>query len=525
MKLKTLVADKLSDRGVEFLKKKCSVTVKTGMNEKELVKEISRYDAMIVRSATKVTPKVIKAAKKLKIIARAGVGVDNIDIDAATQAGIVVVNSPTGNILAAAELAMSHIFALARNIPQANMSMHQCKWEKKLFMGTQVAEKTLGIVGFGKIGQLVGRAAAGVGMNLLIYDPLISEELASNAGGRLVSMDELLRNSDFITLHVPKSERTYHLISKKEFKKMKSGVRIVNCSRGGVIDEEALVDAIKKGKVAGAALDVFEKEPPGRCELIEMPNVIMTPHLGASTQEAQINVALDVARQVVAFFEGEFPTSAVNMPSIKPEIMETHQPYFELARKLGVLHSGLISGTVGSVEIRYQGSVSKMQTELITRYFLVGLLQSRYDEVNVVNAQALLEDRGVDLSVTASDRMTRFADYITARVITKDEAHEAGGTLTVNNMPRIVDIDGYAFDLAPEGLVLLATHHDQPGVIGKVGMLLGKKDINIAGMQVGRESVRGNAIMALNLDDEVTPEVMKTMKRYKEIKKVYMISF
>jgi len=522
-KPKVLVSDKLSDEGLQILSGSCDVVVKTGLKEPELVKEIPKYDALMVRSGTKVTAKIIAAAKNLKIVARAGVGVDNIDIAAATQAGIIVVNSPTGNILAAAELAMGHIFALARNIPQADRSMREGRWDRKLYMGSQLAEKTLGIVGFGKIGFLVGKAAAGVGMNILVYDPVVSEEHAKRVGGRLVSLDYLLRHSDYITLHVPKIPMTYHMIGEPQFKIVKKGVRIVNCSRGGIIDEAALAKALKSGKVAGAALDVFEKEPPEKSELFSIPNVVMTPHLGASTVEAQVSVAVDVARQVLDFFDGRFPSSAVNMPSVKPEILESHKPYFLLAEKIGGLLAGLLDSTMTSVSIRYEGKVAEMEMDLITRNLLVGLLHSRYEDVNVVNAPLMIKERGIEMEQSSSESRTRFNDLIVVEVKTKNSPHRVAGTLSIERLPRIVDIDGYAFDLAPEGMFLLVRHRDQPGMIGKVGTLMGNKDINIAGMQVGRESKRGNALMAILVDEEVSPEVMKSIKRFKGVTSTCMI--
>lgn len=526
MKPKVLIADKLSDAGIDILKKKCTVTVKTGMKESELVKEIPKFDAMVVRSGTKVTKKVIKAAKNLKIVARAGVGVDNIDIPAATEAGILVVNSPTGNILAAAELAVGHMFALARHIPQADSSMRQGRWDRKKYVGTQLAGKTLGIVGVGKIGKLVCRDALGIGMKVLVYDPVVSEDEASRFGATLVSMNELLKKADYITLHVPKSPRTHHLISTAQFGKMKKGVRIVNCSRGGVIDEEALLAAIEKGKVAGAALDVYETEPPGADNpLLENPSVVLTPHLGASTAEAQLNVATDVAGQVLEFFDGKFPSSAVNMPAISPEILETHQPYFELANKIGALHSAIMKGSISSVTIKYEGGISNMETDLVTRNFLIGLLKSRFDDINIVNAPVLFKERGVDITESSVDRRTRFTDLIIAEVQTGKTKHTVSGTLSVTGEPRIVSIDGYTFDLAPEGLCILSMHKDQPGVIGTVGTLLGSNDINIAGMQVGRETVRGQALMVINVDDEVPPELLKEIKKQKHINTVDLVSF
>lgn len=520
-----LVSDKLAQEGVEILRKKCDVTVKTGLPEDELIKIIPKFDALLVRAATKVNAKVIAAAKNMKIIGRAGVGVDNIDVEAATKAGILVVNSPEGNILSAAEHAIALMMSLARNVPQANASMHEGKWEKNKFVGVQVSEKTLGIVGFGKIGKLVGERAAGLGMRLLVADPYTTEEAAARIGAKLVDMKTLLKEADYITFHVPKSSETYHLCSTGEFKKMKTGVRIINCSRGGVIDEAALFEAISGGKVAGAALDVFEKEPLEKSPLLSLPNVIVTPHLGASTAEAQLNVAIDVAKQFLDYFDGLPPTAAVNMPAIKPEMLRLNQPYFTLAEKLGALMAGLLDDSVESIEVTYEGAFAEMQTNVITRYFLMGLLKPRFsDSVNVVNAPILFKSRGVKLAEASIGRDSCNIDAMSVAVTTREVTRTAAATL-VNGETRIINLDGFKIDLVTEGNVLAIAHTDKPGMIGRVGTLLGDRNINIAGMQVGREKVRGKAVMALRVDDDVPQAVIKALKEIPGIRSVKLIVF
>ncbi len=526
MSYEILVADRLSDEGVDLLREKFNVTVQTGMTEDQLVEAAPKYHAILVRSATKITRRIIEAATNLKIIARAGVGVDNIDVPCATHHGIFVVNSPTGNTLAAAEHTVAHMFALSRGIPGADRSMREGKWDRKTYIGTQITGKTLGLIGFGKIGSAVGKRAIGVGMNVLVFDPITTEDQVRKLGARLVSMEELFAESDFISLHVPKSERTYHMISTAQFARMKDGVRIINCARGGVIDENALVDAIESGKVAGAALDVFEKEPLDTgSRLFGHPNIFLTPHLGASTLEAQVTVAIDVAQQVKLFFEGQFPTTAVNMPAIKPEILESHKPYFDLAEKMGILHAGILDDSVFSINVTYTGALIEMETSLITRHFLVGLLRSRYSDINLVNAPDMLKESGVSLTETMSGTRSRYHDQITTQVVNRKSTHIVTGTLTAADGPRIVNIDGYSFDFSPHGRIMLATHRDMPGIIGKVGTLLGDRDINIAAMQVGRESVRGRAIMSISIDDDLSAEVQNAILGFPGVETVSVIMF
>ncbi len=521
-----LIADKIAEEGIGILRSKCEVTVQTGQTEDELVKSVAKYDAIMVRAATKITAKVIAAGKNLKILGRAGVGVDNIDVNAATEAGIFVVNSPEGNIVSAAEHTIALMMSLARNIPQANSSMHEGKWDKSKFVGGQVMDKTLGIVGFGKIGRLVGERAVGLGMKVVIADPYTPESAAERIGAKLVDKELLFKEADFITFHVPKSPETLNMCSTEEFKLMKKGVRIINVSRGGVVNEAALAQALKAGKVAGAALDVFSQEPLGESELLGFPNVITTPHLGASTIEAQENVAIDVAKTMVEFFDGNPVTTAVNIPAMKPEIMKLNQPFFVLAEKLGVLLSGIRESSIESIDVVYQGGVADLQTSFITRYLLMGILKSHIpDSVNVVNAPILLKNRGVKITETTSGNGSRFSDLVSATMhLAGGLTHSASATI-LNGETRIVSIDGFDIDMIPQGNVLVVRHMDQPGMIGKVGMLLGKSNINIAGMQVGRKKVRGDAVMGLTVDDELPEDVMKKFAKIDGVKSVKLIVF
>lgn len=527
MKHKIFVSDSLAEQGVELLEKHFSVRVKTGLSEAELCKALEGFHGLVIRSATRVTPKLIAAAKSLKIVARAGVGVDNIDLDAATRAGIVVVNSPQGNTLAAAEHTLAMLMSMARNIPAADRSMREGKWERKAFTGAELFQKTVGVIGLGKIGAIVAQRAGALGMNVIAHDPFAGPDLAESLGLSLVSFNALIKNSDFITIHVPKSASTHHLIGAPQFKAMKTGVRIINCSRGGVIDEDALLRAIASKKVAQAALDVFEKEPlASDSPLLACKELILTPHLGASTQEAQINVAIDVAKQIRDFFNGVPPKSAVNIPSIKPEILDSHKPFFELAEKLGYFQAELLDGNVKEIIITYYGNTCKKETQLITRYCLVGFLKPKFqDSVNFVNAPLLTQARGVKLVEVHSENPSKFSDMISVEVVTDNRRRVASGTIFNGTDIRIVNVDGYWFDLIPKGSILFVTHKDRPGIIGKVGTLLGDRNINIAGMQVGRESARGNAVMALSVDDSITDKVIKELQKIEGLDTCKLLTF
>jgi D-3-phosphoglycerate dehydrogenase len=525
MKCNVLVSDALADAGIDVLRESCNVTVKLGLTEAQIVKEIGKYHGLVVRSGTRVTKKIIKAARNLKIIARAGVGVDNIDAAAATDAGIVVINSPRGNTLSAAEHALSLMMAMVRNIPAADRSLRQGQWDRKTFVGTEVFHKTLGLLGLGKVGGVVAERAMAMGMKVIAFDPFASEEHAKRIGVGLVGFTTVLKQADIISLHMPHTRDTHHLIGAKELRIMKKGVRIVNAARGGLIDEDALFKALVSGKVAQAALDVFENEPATDNPLLTLPNVIATPHLGASTMEAQVNVAVDVARQIVDFFNGIPPKSAINMPSVKPEIIASHKPYFELAEKIGLFHAQLLDGNIQSIHITYAGRSAGMETELITRYLLVGFLRpTMQDSVNFVNAPVLISNRGVKLTETTVEQAAKYKDLITVKVVTSKRTREVAGTLYDMDEIRIVMVDDYWMELVPQGHVLYVRHKDQPGLVGKVGTLLGDRNINIAGMQVGRENVRGRAIMCLTIDDDISKETIEALSKIKGVASVRLLT-
>lgn len=526
-RLKILVADPLADAGVELLKQHFAVDTRSGLSEKELLRDIPKYHGLIVRSGTRVTAKALDAASNLKIVARAGVGVDNIDLDAATRNGIVVVNSPKGNTLSAAEHALSLLMAMARNIPAANHSLHERKWERKAFVGTEISNKILGVIGLGKVGAIVAEHAIGLGMKVIAHDPFASSRLAERLGVELLSLNSVLKKADFLTFHLPRTPNTYHLISSKEFSLMKKGVRIINCARGGIVDEDALLRALKSGRVAQAALDVFENEPPFDNPLLDMPNVIVTPHLGASTTEAQVNVALDVANQIIDYFNGAPPKNAVNMPSVKPEIMERHKPFFQLGEKIGLFHAQLLDGNVTGIHITYSGASAARETALITRYILVGFLKPTFHEsVNFVNAPMLARTRGIKLRETLDDKPAKYSDLISVEVTTTSRTRLIAGTLFDQNEKRIVMVDNMWLDIVPEGLILYIGHRDEPGLVGAVGTFLGDRNINIAGMQVGRLSVRGSrAVMALSVDDDVSQETLNDLRKIKGVSSCRLLTF
>jgi len=507
---KVLVSDKLAQEGIDILKQVADVDVNTGLSEGQLCEIIGDYDALVVRSGTQVTAKVLEAAKKLQIVGRAGVGVDNVDVPVATERGVIVVNSPGGNTIAAAEHTVAMLLALSRNIPQAYESMRRKQWNRSQFTGNEVYKKTLGILGLGKIGQEVAKRCQSFGMKTIAYDPFISSEAASAAGVELVDLDECLKRSDYLTLHLPKNKETLGMIGSAQFEMMKDGVRIVNVARGGIIEDYALIAALKSGKVAGAAIDVFEKEPPDfSSELFELPNVVTTPHLGASTEEAQTNVAIDVAEQIVDVFEGRSARAAVNMPALAPEVLAAVQPYLPLAQRMAALAVGTMDGRAMQVEVKLLGELANIESGPITRAVLVGMLGPAVGEmVNYVNAPVIAKQRGIDVVESRNPDFDDYAALLTVKVKTDKGDFDVSGTLFEGREMRIVQMAGFPMDFVPEGVVLVSEHRDKPGVIGHVGTLLGNDNINIASMYVGRNKPGERAVMVLSVDSEVPGYVM-----------------
>jgi len=514
VKYRVLVSDPLAEEGLDILREVCDADVRTDLSEDQLVDIIGEYDALLVRSGTTVTARVIEAGTRLKFIGRAGAGVDNIDIDAATRRGIIVANAPEGNTLAATEHTMAMMLSLARNIPQANSSLKQHEWKRSKFMGIELNEKTLGIIGLGRIGREVAKRALAIEMRCIAYDPFISKERAAQIGVELVSLEDLLRRADVITVHTPLIAETRHMINEKSIAAMKDGVRIINCARGGIIDEKALADAIKAGKVAGAALDVFEQEPPTDSPLLELDQVIVTPHLGASTVEAQKSVAISVARQCISVLQGGPAKYVVNAPMVPPEQLELIEPYARLAQKMGRLLIQLVEGRLESIEITYGGEIARMpHTKYITRTVLKGLLDPILQvPVNIVNAEFVAKERGTRVSETLTEEAEGFKNIITIAAKTDRMSESVSGNVSGPNRVRIVNIGGYMTDLTPTGHVVISRHTDKPGVIGRVATILGRVNVNIAGMQVGRHRPGEEALMVLTVDSAVPAEAMEEIR-------------
>jgi D-3-phosphoglycerate dehydrogenase / 2-oxoglutarate reductase len=505
--MKILVSDNLSETGVEIFKKAegIEVEVKTGLAPEELKAIIKDYDGLVIRSATKVTAEIIGAADNLKVVGRAGIGLDNVDIPAASQRGIVVMNTPEGNTITTAEHTISLLLSLARKIPQATASLKGQKWEKKKFQGKEIFNKTLGIIGLGKIGSIVADRARGLKMQVITYDPFIQPEILLKQGIEPVTLEELYQRSDFITIHTPKTKDTLGLINAQAISRMKDGVMIVNASRGGIIDEKALFEGLKSGKVGGAALDVFEVEPPGSCPLLDLDNFICTPHLGASTEEAQVNVAVAVAEQMVDYLLHGVIKNAINVPSVSANLLEQVKPYLVLAERLGAFQSQILEGGMTEVSIEYLGDMAGFDTRPMTVSVLKGLLTpSMKDVVNFVNAPVLARDRGIRVIESKTDTVDDFLNLITLRVKTEKMEGSISGTLFGKYEPRIVRLNKFSLEAIPEGHMLLVYNEDKPGVIGSIGMTLGKHQINIERMHVGQEKEKGGNIILLTTDQAVS---------------------
>jgi D-3-phosphoglycerate dehydrogenase len=510
--MRILVSDPLSEQGLAILSQQFTVDVLTKLSEEELIEKIPDYDALVIRSGTQVTRKVIEAAGKMKIIGRAGVGVDNIDVEAATEKGIIVTNAPEGNMLSAAEHTIAMMMGLARNIPQANASLKSKKWERNKFMGVEVNGKILGVIGLGRIGAEVAKRAQGLNMDILAYDPFISEEKANELGVRLRSVHEIVKEADFITVHTPLTKETRNIIDKREFEMMKSNVRIINCARGGIINEEALAQALKSGRIAGAAVDVFVNEPPFDSPMLECDNLVATPHLGASTEEAQINVAVSVAEEVVSVLNGGVSKNAINIPSVKPEVMSILAPYIQLAETMSKACAQLLGKNYEKIEISYHGEIAGKDTRPVTVAAVKGMLQVALGSaVNYVNANSLAKSRKVEVIESKSQTSDEYASIVKIKITKGNEEQSITGTV-VGNAAKIIGINGENVDLAPAGYIIVATHINKPNVIGPCCIVLGKNNINISGMQVGRVPIGEVTIMALNVDSEVPEPILKEMR-------------
>jgi D-3-phosphoglycerate dehydrogenase len=517
---RVLVSDPLSNKGLEILgkAKHLKVDIKTGLPPEELKKIIPEYDAIIIRSETKLKGDIIEAAARLKVIGRAGIGLDNVDLPTATKKGIVVMNTPQENAIAAAEHTIAMILSISRKIPQATASMKGGKWEKKKFMGVELYNKTLGLVGIGVIGTIVADRARGLKMKVIGYDPYLSKEVAEKKGVDLVSFDELVNRADFISVHTPLTEETRNLLDKNAITKMKKGVILVNCARGGIINEKDLYDAIKAGKIAGAALDVFEKEPATGNPLLELDEVISTPHLGASTGEAQENVAIAIAQQIVDYLVLGEARNAVNIPMVSPDILPFLRPYLRLGEKLGSFLGQVSNYAIEEVLIEYHGELVDYGTKPVTISILKGLLTPFVGEtVNFVNAPIMAKERGISVTESISAKAEDFASLIAITARSKMEHNYIAGTPFGRKELRIVKLNDFFIEAIPEGFILLINNYDKPGVIGNIGMALGSRNINIATMQFGRDRMGGNAISLLHLDAPLPPGMLGEILRMPNI--------
>jgi D-3-phosphoglycerate dehydrogenase len=509
---KILVVEPLGKEGLELLQQQAHVDVCLKLPLEQLMARVSDYHALIVRSATQVNEALLDAGKNLIVVGRAGVGVDNIDVEAATRRGIAVVNAPTTNIVAAAEHAVALLWALARKIPQADASMRRGEWTREKFVGTELVGKRLGLIGLGRVGGEVARRAVGLGMEVVAFDPYVSPERAAQMQVKMLSFDEVLASSDFVSLHTPVTPDTKRLIGAPELAKFRRGAYLVNAARGALLDENALLDALDAGQLAGAALDVFDQEPTKNERLLKHPALVLTPHIGGSTQEAATRVSLEVAGEVLAVLQGKPARFAVNAPLVSPALAQVLRPYMDLAERLGRFYTKWVGGPLGNLEVEYAGKIATEDTGVLTAAIIKGLLEPIVEtRVNLVNALLVAQMHGIHLAERKTPQAPRYESMITLR-----GERLVSGTLLLDDA-HIVQLDGNWVDFVPRGYVMLTRHRDRPGMIGKVGTLLGAADVNIASMQVAREGPRGEAIMVLTLDDPVPNDVLETIRRELDI--------
>jgi len=522
VKPKVLITDKINKIAGDILSEVADVHFKETLPEDRLCEIIGEYDGLMVRSQTKVTPKILEAAKNMKIIGRAGVGVDNINLEESTNRGVIVVNSPEGNTAAAAEHTVALMLSMARNIPEADLSIKQGKWERSKFVGTEVFNKTLGSIGLGKIGSRVVKTAVALGMKVVIYDPYITPEKVEELGATLIkNLDDFWGICDFITVHVPKTRETAYLINKDTLNKMKKGVMIVNCARGGIIDEGALKEAIESGQAAAAALDVFEKEPVGSGNPLLSVNghLVMTPHLGASTEEAQLKVAIDVAEQIRDVLTGKSARSAVNIPYLRADLLDPVKEYMNLAENIGLLARQICDGGIKQLELTIRGDLSRFDSTPLKVAVLKGLLSYNLESVNYVNAPIIAKQQGFDIIESKSEKSGNYAGLITVKLTTDSGAHIVSGAMIAEKTPRIVKIDEHTISLEIAKHILIMPHKDKPGMIAKVSTILGNSSINIRMMMVARkdEIIGGESTMIITTDEHISDEILEEMKQVKGI--------
>jgi len=512
---KVLVSDQLSETAVQIFRDRgveVDYLPEVGKDKEKLAEIIGNYDGLAIRSATKVTDKLLEKATRLKVIGRAGIGVDNVDIPAASKRGVIVMNTPFGNSVTTAEHAIAMMFAVARQLPEASASTHAGKWEKNRFMGVELFNKTLGVIGAGNIGGIVCNRALGLHMKVIAFDPFLSEDRAKQMGVHKVELEELLQKADFITLHVPLTDKTRNILSRENLAKTKPGVRVINCARGGLIDEEALVDALKSGHVAGAALDVFAVEPATESPLFGMPNVVCTPHLGASTTEAQENVALQVAEQMADYLLTGAVSNALNMPSVTAEEAAIMGPWIKLAQHLGSFAGQMTDEPIKAINILYDGSVAEMNLQALNCAAIAGIMKATNPDVNLVSAPVVAKERGIQVATTRQEKSGSFDGYMKLTVVTDKRERSLAGTVFSDGKPRFIQIKGINIDAEIGQHMLYTTNEDVPGIIGLLGMTMGKNGVNIANFTLGRSGVGQDAIALLYLDNAIDKKVVETLE-------------
>jgi len=525
---KVLVSDKLSETAVQIFRDRgidVDFDPSIGKDKDKLLSVIDQYDGLAIRSATKATEKIINAASNLKVIGRAGIGVDNIDRAAASKKGVIVMNTPFGNMITTAEHAIAMMFAVARQIPEASASTHAGKWEKSKFMGVELTGKTLGVIGAGNIGGIVCERALGLKMKVVAYDPFLSQERAEKLGVQKVELDELLARADFITLHVPKTEQTSNILNAEAIAKMKPAVRVINCARGGLVDEVALAEALKSGHVAGAAFDVFEVEPATDSPLFNLPNVVCTPHLGAATTEAQENVAVQVAEQMSDYLLTGAVTNALNMPSVTAEEAKTMGPWLALAGHLGAFIGQMTSEPIKAINILYDGTVASMNLAALNCGVVAGIMKAGNPDVNMVSAPVIAEERGIKISTTNQNKSGVFDAYIKVTVVTQTRERSVAGTVFSDGKPRFIQIKGINVDAEIGRHMLYTTNNDVPGIIGVLGSTMGKNDVNIANFTLGRAAEGGQAIALLYVDAPVSDLVLADLQATGKFNQVSRLEF
>ncbi|MBO9473716.1 MULTISPECIES: phosphoglycerate dehydrogenase [unclassified Shimia] len=525
---KVLVSDKLSETAVQIFRDRgidVDFMPDLGKDKEKLAEVIGQYDGLAIRSATKVTPTILEAATNLKVVGRAGIGTDNVDKEAASKKGVIVMNTPFGNMITTAEHAIAMMFAVARQIPEASESTHAGKWEKSKFMGVELTNKTLGVIGAGNIGGIVCDRARGLKMKVVAYDPFLSAEKADKMGVEKVELDDLLARADFITLHVPFTEATANILSRENLEKTKKGVRIINCARGGLVDEEALAELLKSGHVAGAAFDVFSEEPAKENALFNLPNVVCTPHLGAATTEAQENVALQVAEQMANYLLTGAVENALNMPSVTAEEAKVMGPWIKLADHLGAFSGQMTDEPIKAINILYDGVAAEMNLAALNCSVVAGIMKKANPDVNMVSAPVVAKERGIQISTTNQDKSGAFDGYIKVTVVTDKRERSIAGTVFSDGKPRFIQIKGINIDAEIGANMLYTTNEDVPGIIGALGQTLGDEGVNIANFTLGRADVGGEAIALLYVDEPVPAEARAKLAETDMFRQIKPLAF